>query len=1227
MNPYIGFDTLKEIFNGAETRTELQSVVKDATNYDIYDLIKRLAALNLFHQNQTKGVVFDSFIDAILHEKQESFSSHYCISPGKFRRLLTKLEQTDLMASVDPPENTFVQNVICYGNYRVFNGIDQTPAYNLQQMINALLSVRTTFPEEFIKKISLLTSLILQISESIVQSIDEIENNHREDEDIKLYIPANDILKTYSTYVEYSGEFIRNHLQNEAQLLKMITIDFASKWKDDFDNRCFYSCPFLYNPRNDTYIVLNVGLLPTALFLWVNILSQEYGIQEEVMNSINSKVFNECKQYLRRLGHYKIVESDFGIELIDKSFYKEFIATVHNNQFLLVTFVCDDGYGFNADQMHSHYQNERILSVTKDRISYFVNCLVERNIPKEDIFAITIVSTYGRGIAYTLGDESLLYDILKVNPFELCCISINEDKEDAFIPRYIRAKSTLKSFKSNVLSELNQIEIYKSNDNSFYMSDNFAPEDIINYFAPGDSIDYTIRALKKEGKKIVNSPDGNGYIEVILNDEKRSIYGSYSMFTHEKCLSYYIELSSFNIWILSHSLDDEEAYDVYHSILDLLSYWIAECKSIFENIRIDAEQIIIKVELDDDIEKYYYVYEETESFENSLEISINSDEIVLILLPQAFTYLNHIDNCREKEFISLIIDSIFHSLDIHVDVQTELDRVFANPMRKKMFSLDYQRYPYLKPVSNRDNRYVHGEDEDILLDDIGRKLLESGKWKVGKIEDSQRGSIANEVVGILYQQLQEEVVKLKPDNLVEAIYDDLEKVLFKIMLSQRRYASDIACYPEKEKQILDDINRDNKASMALKFLMEYVAATPPNGTILVGSGKYEYILAICSLIIDWAYKNDLFHYDIFNTPIEILKSQRIGMKQNEFAQMTLLNEEYRRENLHYLSSKDFRPIYNVSYKSYFDRINKAFETEHGYSFIQMQLVVSGLRDYSSNLRGDTVYVADKEKVIGYLEKYDPRLNRESVYLIIQDLSLERRDDFLVPPNPYRSEDVYPWRFNREYSFVRRPIILRGNDIIWGNRYMSHMLAYTMDLINEGKYKANKQELKSLIGEINDVRGDEFNELVYEMIKSFGEFDVYLNVKKVNRQLISDNHGNTLGDIDVLIIDKMMHVIVVAEVKDFNFSRNPYEMNLEYRKMFEDKGKKKSYYTKQSRRVSWCRDHIDDFKIQYNLDDTNEWRIVGTFLVSQPLISNRIFHKDIAVITKSELSVDRIRAIY
>ena len=87
------------------------------------------------------------------------------------------------------------------------------------------------------------------------------------------------------------------------------------------------------------------------------------------------------------------------------------------------------------------------------------------------------------------------------------------------------------------------------------------------------------------------------------------------------------------------------------------------------------------------------------------------------------------------------------------------------------------------------------------------------------------------------------------------------------MIVEKRYACDLACYPEKEEQYMKDYNDLNRTSLALKFMMEYVAAKPPKGKKVLGIGKYEYILAICSLIIDWAYKNDLFYYNIFNTPI------------------------------------------------------------------------------------------------------------------------------------------------------------------------------------------------------------------------------------------------------------------------------------------------------------------------------------------------------------------------
>ena len=56
-----------------------------------------------------------------------------------------------------------------------------------------------------------------------------------------------------------------------------------------------------------------------------------------------------------------------------------------------------------------------------------------------------------------------------------------------------------------------------------------------------------------------------------------------------------------------------------------------------------------------------------------------------------------------------------------------------------------------------------------------------------------------------------------------------------------------------------------------------------------------------------------------------------------------------------------------------------------------------------------------------------------------------------------------------------------------------------------------------------------------MLLDMGVFRVEPNVKKINKKLIADENGNTLGDIDVLIIDREMHHVYVAEVKDFNLS--------------------------------------------------------------------------------------------
>lgn len=987
-------EKFKNFFDGTDSKNEISIAVEEAKKYDIFNLISRVSALNLFHQNQTKSVILDTYIEGVLCQTRDQFPSKYTISSGKFRKIINQISDTSLKYSIDPPENMFVQNIMFYGNYRVLNGIDQTPAYNLQHMISVLFAKGIEYPKEFLDATYILVNGMLEISEKIVGGILNTENNHDTDEEKSIMIPSAMELNKYTELVIINGADFRKLFLNRIELLDLVTIEFGVQFEGDFDNKSFYTRPFLYNEEKDQYILLNAGLLPTAIVFWITCLAKKYGIFEEVLENYNDYIFHECQKYLCNLGHKKVLESQMSIDLFSSSGYKEYIASVQNNQLVIVQYLYDDGKNYNACTLHSTIEKKEFNDVVSKRLSYHYSKIIEYGVEKEDIFVIIIINSLGRGMAYGIKKYDYCYPPLRIHPFELMCISINEKAENVFIPRYLKAKNNLQTFETGILSELNQIEIYCNNNYSFYMNDEFAPREVTTYFAPGDSLDYIIRAIQKEDRRLVEDAYGTRFVEVVLNDEKRKIYVDPNCAkSHE--IRYYIEFKTFNIWIVAKEISNVRKIDLCYSLVDLISYWLSECRIVFDQI-------------------------------------------------------------------------------------------------------------------------------------------------------------------------------------------------------------------------------------ALKFLIEYIAAVPPKGNINIGENQYERLMAICSLIIDWSYKNDLFYYQIFNTPIEILKSHRIGMKQQEFQHMFSVNEAIRKEQLIASSVLDNSGDL-IEYKSFGEEINAAFEKEYGYSFYQLKLFTEGLREYSKRQSGDTVYVARIMDIIEFMSAYDASFNEEIVGLIIDSIALRQREDFLVPPEPFRKEDVYPWRFNRELSFTRRPIIIRGDEMIWGNRQLDHMIRFTLGLINNGKLKAHSSKMNSLVGRISDERGAEFNDFIYKILVNFNVFEVYPNISKVNGVYIAENN-NTLGDIDVLIIDREYHKIIAAEVKNFNFSKNPYEMHLEYKKMFENTKKKKGYYTKHCRRVDWCNKHIDDFKKQYGLDD-GDWRVIGVFILSQPLVSTEIYHKEIKMLTEKELSVSSIRNIY
>ncbi|MDF2844509.1 MAG: hypothetical protein K0R00_2935 [Herbinix sp.] len=1206
----------------ADSDEIVSGIVIELKKYDVYDIIAKIAGLNLVSENQNKSILLDAIIAELLCIEHKETLDSYKISSGKFRKLMLQVNNSPLCMMIDPNENTFVQNVMFHKDYTVFNGIDQTPAYNLQNLIKILFECKNEFSNEFLMKIHKLCSFILEISDSIAEKANVNFGNTISNNERLLIIPAAEKVQEYSQTITIDGDYFDKFF-NDMDTGDLFS-DFGSEERGSIDHRPFYARPFLRNKKDNSIIILNISLLPTFAFYITIKIAESYEIKEELINLYHKYTWRECRKYLSNLGHYKIVESEQSIEIFNNSFLKEMIVTVYNDQLMLVIYLADDGEDYNEKSMHQYYPSKKHQELLNERLKYFMKKFKEIKVLPEHVILMLIVSGFGRGMGMGISKSPSEYDSLKFTPIELKCVSIMERKVSGFLPRYVRAKSKFHSFGIEMFSELNSISIYTSNNYSFYMSDDINSSNLNMFMAPGDSIYYIKDALIKEDRKRILSYEDDIYAEVIANDKTRNIYVDEAVIESRKS-AHAICFESCVIWATSDEIKKPEELNIYYSIIDAITFWLAECKDAIESMRFLHDVYQFNISISGKCVEYYYDIQEEREISELITIDKNDNHINVIITPGLFRKLNKSDNSAEKELCRFFIQILSEFSLVIIDYDLYIEKVFKNIWKKKILSLDYNSKPYLKPFELTNYIFIHGEDEDHLADLIGKQMIQSRKWTFGVIPSESRGAVSNYIVGILYSMLQEEVSKLSPKYVAESIYLDLEKTLYRLMLARERYIFDVSCYPEKKEEILSDYNSDNKTSISLKFLMEYIAAKPPEGTKILGEGEYEYILAICSMIIDWAYKNDLFHYNIFNTPVEILKSERVGMKQKEFADMFQYGDLYRQDKLNYISSAPFRKEYNHEKNDYEQDLDEAFKSERGYTYKKFVRVIFEIVAIGNSLEGD-VFIKDKIDLISTLTKQIDDISEEEVKRIVSDITITSRQDFLRLPSNYRKEDVYPWRFNRAYSFNRRPMIERGTDLIWGNRQLYHMVRYVNELIYGGTYSTKDKKMGTLIGKISNERGKLFNETIVWILRDMKVFDVYPNLKKINKKPISDENGDTLGDIDILFIDVEKQRIYVTEVKSFSFSRNPYEIQSEYNKIFVDTEQHKCFVTKHNRRIEWVEKHLQDTCEQFELNSKINWKIVGAFIVEEPIISNKIYNKNMEMISQLELTIERIRKI-
>lgn len=234
---------------------------------------------------------------------------------------------------------------------------------------------------------------------------------------------------------------------------------------------------------------------------------------------------------------------------------------------------------------------------------------------------------------------------------------------------------------------------------------------------------------------------------------------------------------------------------------------------------------------------------------------------------------------------------------------------------------------------------------------------------------------------------------------------------------------------------------------------------------------------------------------------------------------------------------------------------------------------------------------------------------------ISSLSLSARPEFFKVPAPASQADVYPWKYNRRWSLMRRPFVVRGDDLLFASSQLLRAGAYLRGLCFSGRLKARSPEMTQALGGMTEIAGYRFNATIAEMFRRVPGLVVLERAETFGQLRIASESGHELGDIDVLVIDPRRRRVRAYECKDLSLARVPSEIANELAELAKGD---KSIVSKHGKRVAWLRKHLESVLDHEGLPNRGKWDVEGAIIVDEELISRFLVSLPMKVVTIAEL---------
>lgn len=769
-------------------------------------------------------------------------------------------------------------------------------------------------------------------------------------------------------------------------------------------------------------------------------------------------------------------------------------------------------------------------------------------------------------------------------------------------------------------STLDTYHLYRSRGQSFYLSDGPPVHHLSLLPNEGDLL--VCEMLTRRDFHGAISIDG-GTIEVTRRHDSGTIpiYFAPSYAAHDR-LALLVEGCGVPLWIVASTEGASEvAMGVYHRLVDAVAYWLWQfTPSLSQPLSAGLgglKKLIIEICVKGD-EEWIRPPQTKIALDDAVGISYdrNQGSVTVTVSPSLTTHLTGNDNVGERELMRRVLRGV-SSLCLltaslsESEINACIERHAPIGPKKMCHLLEADRHPTLRPAASGRVRLVQAAVEQMLLDDIGEHLRTERGVRTGPCATAKEGTVLlNQAVEYVFGRLERLVSTLSPSRLIEGLLEFHERLIRERDYHALTLANRLACYsnaPDLAAEYAKEGRERGIASVAIRFLIEYVAARPPEGIRPFSLSVFDELMAMAATTIHFGTHSDYLDSGLVELKVSMLESGRVGIGREALSDVhgkylaLRARGDIDRKSATAMSSDAVDP-YQSEQRAVFSNFVSACRSEFGVGFDEILAVTEAATaitpiDAAVCSRPLNQAVREMAEACG--------LPSDRVSAVVEMLSLRPRNRFLNPPPPFVPRDIYPWRYTRPLSHARRPFVIAPDGsserLVWGAGHVSRFPGYFHDIVLSERLQASTQKMREAVGRAVNLAGKRFAHEVGEVCKSLVSGKVFLHVAKIGGTPVADADGNSLGDIDVLALDAPRHTIYLLECKDLESARTPRELANEVAKLMVDSSTSRSTSTKHMRRTEWARTNISHALAMAGEPNTGRWRVCGAIVTSIELL--------------------------